>query len=158
MIAEPEVPSGSTRNPWLVIGGLLSAAAALLHLAVIAGGPDWYRFFGAGEGVARAAESGSWMPALVTFAIACILAIWAAYAFAGAGLLRRLPLMRTALVAISVIYLLRGLALLPTLVLRPDLANRFAVWSSLVVLAYGLFHLVGTWRAWPDLSRKESIA
>ena len=39
----------SVGNPWLVAGGILSALAALLHLAVIVGGPVWYRFFGAGE-------------------------------------------------------------------------------------------------------------
>ena len=49
----------TARNPWLVTGGILSALAALLHLAVIAGGPDWYRFVGAGEEMARMAEQGS---------------------------------------------------------------------------------------------------
>ena len=46
------------RNPILFTGGVLSAAASLLHLAVIAGGPAWYRFFGAGEGMAQMAERG----------------------------------------------------------------------------------------------------
>ena len=82
------------RNKWLVTAGMMSAAAALLHVATIAGGPEWYRFFGAGEAMARAAERGSPMPALVTAAIAFILLVWAAYAFSGAGLLRRLPLIR----------------------------------------------------------------
>jgi hypothetical protein len=54
------------------------------------------------------AQQGSPVPALITIGIALVLAIWAAYAFAGAGLMRTLPLMRTALVAISAIYLLRG--------------------------------------------------
>ena len=45
-------------NPWLITGGVLSALAALLHIGVIAGGPDWYRFFGAGEGMAILAETG----------------------------------------------------------------------------------------------------
>ena len=85
------------QNPFLIVGGVLSAAASLLHLAVIAGGPSWYRFFGAGEEMARMAEQGSLTPALVTIGIATVLAIWAAYAFAGAGLIPRLPLMRTAL-------------------------------------------------------------
>ena len=35
-------------NPWLIAGGAMSAAAAAVHLAAIVGGPDWYRFFGAG--------------------------------------------------------------------------------------------------------------
>ncbi len=142
-------------NPWLVAGGVLSVLAALLHLAVIAGGPDWYRFVGAGEEMARMAEQGSPRPALITVAIAILLAVWAAYAFAGAGRFRRLPLMRTALVAISTIYLLRGLVLAPLLLLRPDRVTAFDVWSSLIVLVYGICYAVGTWRAWPALSARS---
>lgn len=142
------------RNPWLIAAGMLSAAAALLHLAIIAGGPDWYRFFGAGEGMARMAERGLIRPALITLGIAAVLAIWAAYAFAGAGLIRRLPLMRTALVAITSIYLLRGLVLAPLLAFRPEIVDSFALWSSLIVLVYGLAFAIGTWRAWPALSAR----
>ena len=143
------------RNPWLVAGGMLSLAAALLHLAIIAGGPDWYRFFGAGEKMARAAEFRSWRPAAFAIAIAGVLASWSAFAFSGAGLIGRLPLLRTALLLISAIYLLRGLAILPLLALRPGLVDSFAIWSSLIVLIYGVVHAVGTRRAWSSLSRKE---
>ena len=136
------------RNNWLIAGGILSAAASLGHLAVIAGGPDWYRFVGAGEEMAQAAERGSLMPHLVTVGIAALLAVWALYAFSGAGLIRRLPLLRTALVAITAVYLLRGLALLPLLALKPRLVDTFAVVSSVIVLAYGIAYAVGTWKAW----------
>ncbi len=146
------------RNPWLIAGGVLSAVAALLHLAVIIGGPDWYRFFGAGEGMARLAEVGSPTPALITLAIAALLSVSAAYAFAGAGLLRRLPLMRTALLTITSIYLLRGLVLGPILVLKPEAVDAFVVWSSLIVLVYGIAYAVGTWRVWPFLSRRTQNA
>jgi hypothetical protein len=141
-------------NPWLVAAGSLSALAAFLHLVVIAGGPGWYRFFGAGEAMAKGAGQGSLYPPLVTLGIAAILASWSAYAFAGAGLLRRLPLMRTALVLISIVYLARGLLLLPALVFAPDRIDGFAVWSSAIVLIYGIVHAAGTWRAWPALSRR----
>jgi len=142
------------RNPWLITGGVLSAVAALLHLAIIAGGPDWYRFFGAGERMARMAELGLLRPALITIGIAAILAVWAAYAFAGAGLIRRLPLMRTALIAVTAIYLLRGLVPIPLLAFRPALADAFVLWSSAIVLAYGIAYAAGTRRAWPALSAK----
>ena len=46
------------REPFLILAGSLSGLAALLHVAAIVGGPDWYRFFGAGEGMAGAAERG----------------------------------------------------------------------------------------------------
>lgn len=67
-----------TRNPWLIAGGILSSLAAVLHVAVIVGGPDWYRFFGAGEGMARMAERGSAYPIAVALLIATILGVWAA--------------------------------------------------------------------------------
>ena len=139
-------------NRWLVGGGLLSALAACLHLAIIAGGASWYRAFGAGEGMARAAARGSWRPAAITLGIAAVLAIWSLYAFSGAGLIRRLPLLRTGLVIITAIYLLRGLALFPTLLLKPRIVDGFIFWSSLVVLAYGFTYAVGVWTAWRDMS------
>ena len=141
------------RNPALVIGGLLSLAASLLHIGVILGGPDWYRFFGAGEAMATMAEQGSMTPALLTLGIAAVLAIWAAYAFSGAGLLPRLPLLRTGLVTINAIYLLRGLVLIPALVINGSDIMPFVLWSSLIVLVYGLAYAIGTWIAWSSLSR-----
>lgn len=138
-------------NRWLVIGGWLSILAALLHVGCIFGGGDWYRFFGAGEELARADEAGSWMPAIVTAFIAIVLSIWAAYAFAGAGLIRRLPLMRTALVIIAAIYLLRGLMIIPIMI-EPTMRSPFNIWSSLIVLAYGFAYAIGTWQVWPQLS------
>lgn len=141
------------RNPALVIGGLLSVAASLLHIGCIIGGPDWYRFFGAGEGVAQAAERGEPLPTIMAGGIAAILAIWAAYAFSGAGLLPRLPLLRTGLVVISTIYLLRGLVLIPALIINGGEVMPFVLWSSLIVLVYGVAYAIGTWTAWPSLSR-----
>ena len=140
------------REPFLILAGSLSALAALLHLAVIFGGPDWYRFFGAGEGMARMAERGMIQPTLITLGITAVLAIWAAYAFSGAGLIARLPLLRTGLVVITLIYLARGLIVIPAVLMNREI-NAFGWWSSLLVLAYGLAYLVGTWRAWPTLGR-----
>lgn len=139
-------------SSWLVVGAALSAAAALLHLGCIVGGPDWYRFFGAGEGMARAAARGDLRPTLITFGIATVLAVWAAYAASGAGLIPRLPLLRTALVAITAIYLIRALAFLPLHFWHPQHSDAFAFWSSGIVLVYGVVHLVGVLRAWRHLT------
>jgi hypothetical protein len=140
------------RSGLLVVGGGLSLAAAALHLACIVGGPAWYRFLGAGEAMTRLAERGDWRPAAITAAIAAMLAMAAAYAFSGAGLIARLPLLRTGLVVISAVYLLRGLvALMPSALGRDDLSRNFMLWSSLIVLAFGIVHAVGTARAWKSL-------
>lgn len=140
---------GST---WLIVGGSLSVVAALLHIACIFGGPDWYRFFGAGEGMAQAAERGMWTPAVITLFIGVVLLVWAAFAFSGAGWLPRLPLLRTGLVAITAVYLLRGLVFVPLNLWRPTHSDGFAMWSSAIVLVYGIVYGVGTLRAWPHLA------
>jgi hypothetical protein len=136
---------------WLIVGGWLSVLAALLHIACIFGGPDWYRFFGAGERMARSAARGDLQPTLITLTIAAVLLVWGAYAFSGAGLLPRLPLLRTGLVAITAIYLLRGLVFVPLHLWRPQHSDAFAIWSSLIVLAYGAVYAVGMCKAWRHL-------
>lgn len=147
--------SRGDRDGWLLAGGLMSLAAAAVHLAAIVGGPDWYRFFGAGEAIARAAAAGSAMPAIMTAGIATILAIWGFYALSGAGVVRRLPLLRTALVIISAIYCLRGAFLFfPDRMGRPDLSLAFLLWSSAIVLVMGLVHAIGTARRWHLLNGK----
>ena len=141
----------SAGTPWLAAAAALSAAAAVLHLAVIAGGPDWYRFFGAGEQMARMAARGHWYPPLATTGIAAVLAVWAAFALSGAGLIGRLALLRTALVAITAIYALRGLLIVPVAMIVPYPEGSFDYWSSLIVLVYALVHAIGLWRAWPAM-------
>ncbi len=135
---------------WLVAGGALSALASALHLACIAGGPAWYRFFGAGTRIVRMAERG-WGAVPITLLIAGVLAVWSAYALSGAGVLPRLPLLQAALVAITAAYLARGLVVVPMLIVRPTMVTAFWWWSSAIVLAYGVVHAVGTWLVWPML-------
>lgn len=138
---------------WLTAGAALSALAALLHIGVIVGGPDWYRFFGAPESYAVAASRRSITPALITLGIASVLAVWAGFALSGAGRLPRLPLLRTALIAITAIYLARGALIVPVALYVPYAEGAFDYWSSIIVLAYGLVYAVGLRRAWPALSR-----
>lgn len=138
-------------NIWLMIGGVLSALAAVLHVAIVLKGASWYRFFGAGEKFARAAERGEHWQDFVTLAIAAVLALWSTYAFAGSGLIAELPYMPAALVTISAVYLLRGIALVPALVMINGEGRVFAIWSSLICLIYGMFHAIGLIQIWPSM-------
>ena len=144
------MPSGSPA--WLIAGAALSAIAALLHLACIVFGAAWYRFFGAGEQMARMAEAGSWQPAIVTAIIAGILLTWSAYALSGAGVLGRLPFLRTALCAITAVYLVRGLAGFAMPLLMPGRTATFWLWSSAICLGIGLVHLIGMRQAWAHMA------
>ena len=144
-------------NIFLVIGGVLSVSAALLHIVIIFGGANWYRFFGAGEKMATLSEQGSWYPALVTFVVATVLFIWGLYAFSGSGLILALPFLKYVLVTISAVYLLRGLVLIPGLLFIPDKVDSFAFWSSIVSFVFGLFYAIGTYQEWSKLFNKSVL-
>lgn len=152
------------RNLWLLVGGLLALGAALMHLAIIVGGVDWYRFFGAGEQMAQMAESGSAYPAMVTGTIALILASWGCYGLSGAGVMPRLPFLRAALVVITTVFLARALFGIPAVLYFDspyfqELGHSmtFMVVSSSICLVYGLCYLVGTCKAWPSLKKRKAL-
>lgn len=133
------------------MAGSCSVVGALLHLVCIVGGADWYRWMGAGERIAQQVEAGEWMPALITLLISSLLLVWALFAFSGAGLIRKLPMLRTALVLISSVYLVRGIAgfFLPLWVDDPMVQqNSLTFWwvSSTVCCIFGGFYAVGTKR------------
>ena len=141
----------NSRNTFLITGAALSALAALLHVGCILFGASWYRFFGAGEKMARMAAAGHWYPTVLTSVIVAILSGWSLYALSGAGVIRRLPFVRLALCIITGIYLLRAVAFAPLHPYFPGNSTTFWLWSSAVCFVAGLVHLVGLWRAWPGL-------
>jgi hypothetical protein len=138
----------------LALGGWLSAGIAALHVVIAFVGPSAFRYFGAGEDMARQAEAGSFLPAALTLVLAAVFAVFALYAFAGAGMVRRPPLLRTGLAVIAAVYTLRGLALFLELV-------RYARDSSAVLpremafsftsLTIGIAYLTGTVLLWRSL-------
>jgi len=138
-----------TRNAFLIAGALLSALAAALHVGCVVFGAPWYRFFGAGERMAQMAIAGNWYPTVVTAAIAFVLAMWSLYALSGAGVIRALPLLRLALCGITAIYLLRGLVIVPLVVLGKS--TPFWWWSSMICLLIGSVHLAGLSQVWARL-------
>lgn len=137
---------------WLLVAGILNAAAAVAHLACIFGGPSWYRFFGAGERLARLVERKSIKPTLITLTITGLLAIWSVYALSGAGVIGRLPLLRPALLAITAVYLLRAAAFPLMVRMMPDRSKAFLGWSSAIVLVFGIVHAVGLANSWRRLA------
>ena len=90
----------------------------------------------------------------MTVGIAAVLCGWAYFAFAAAGRAPRPPLLRTGLIAIIVVLMLRATAVFVPDVWPPEHNPTFKIVSSLIVLALGLAFLTGTLRAWPNLSTR----
>jgi hypothetical protein len=142
----------SPTNKLLVVGAALSGIAALMHLACLALGAPLFRLLGAGEQMAQMHLAGHWYPTVVTLVIAGVLASWSAYALSGAGVIRKLPLRRTALTAITAIYIVRGAAFLPVMAYFPGNSMTFWVVSSSICLLIGIVHLMGLRQSWRRLS------
>lgn len=135
-------------NIMLVIAGIMSLIAAVIHLGCIYFGASWYRFFGAGEQMALMAEQGSLKPTLITLGITLVLITWSLYAFSAAGIMIKLPFLRVILLMITTIYLLRGIAGYFLIQSPLGRSPEFWLWSSSICLGIGLVHLIGLKQWW----------
>jgi hypothetical protein len=141
----------SVADSLLTLGGFLSVAIAVGHVAMIPAGARAYRYFGAGDWMIRKAESGSALPALITLSAAIVFAAFGVYALSGAGRVPHLPALATGLAVISSIYMVRGLALVPQLIglIRSTGSVRIReVVFSLVSAFLGGVYTAGTVLAW----------
>ncbi len=137
---------------WLTAAAALCFGIALLHAAIIFMDPYAYAWFGAPE-LGRAEAAGHAYPDLMTAGLVLVFAAFGAYALSGAGRIRRLPLLRVALVLIGAVFTLRGLALFPELgglASGGGVPPRMAVFS-LVSLITGVAFLAGTLPRWRHL-------
>jgi hypothetical protein len=141
-------------NSLLFLGGLLSFGFAVFQIA-LGIVPEWSADWGAGDELVSnpALLLGASLVVSVAFTVSGL------YGLSGAGLLRRLPLLRTGLIVIGIICTLRGIAfvllLLTVLGLLPLQGPilRTAWQSSFIFLLIGLTYLVGVAYGWRSLSQ-----
>ncbi|MBX9602542.1 MAG: hypothetical protein K2X35_16165 [Bryobacteraceae bacterium] len=136
---------------WLRVAGMLSFALAALHLAMVFVGAPAYRFFDAGEQMASAAEEGSPFPALITLLLVLVFTLFGIFGLSGAGVLRELPFLKGILTIISVIFIVRGLAVLQqgwSWWLGSGVVGPKQLVFSLASLGIGTIFAIGTWKLW----------
>ena len=133
------------RNIFLLIGGLFSLSVTVFQLSAIVWPPALLSYF---DGPVKMQADYPLMYVFCCIFVGALVAVAGLYALSGAGFFRRLPLLRTGLVIITVIYIYRGLGIIYDLIMQGP--PRFAVFS-LISLCVGLIHLMGVIR----LFRKE---
>lgn len=131
------------QNVLLILSGSASLLVTLLHI-ILAIRPQAWQYFGAGE-LTEIHEKGSPFTLLVTLGLILMFSAWVVYAYAGAGIIRPLPWMRTVLIAIEIIYILRSLMLPAEIfkVIGGGYPFRFIL-LSVGFLTPGLLYLLGT--------------
>lgn len=131
----------STHNYLLALGGYFSLAFAALQVSGIWWSPEAIKYLG---GPADLSVKEPALYAFLCVAVAIIVAVSGLYALSGAGQIRRVPLLRTALITVTLIYLLRGLLLIPQIpvMMRHPSLLRFLIFS-VISLAVGIVYGAG---------------
>jgi putative oxidoreductase len=131
----------------LLVAAGCSGFVAVLHVSIAIAGPEWYRYFGAPSLAAKIEAGAPLVPTMLALAVAAVFILWACYALSGAGAIRPLPLLRTALFVIAGVYLLRGLQVVPesVAVARGAVPGRYPVFSAFSAFA-GVAYLLGVLR------------
>ena len=141
-------------NYFLILAGLLSFGAAIFQVALRIV-PEWCVFWGAGGELAsnRALLLGA------SLVVALAAAIGGLYALSGAGLVRRLPLLRTVLLLVGILCSLRGISFVMLLLMVVGILPSqgpvpATAWqASFVFLLIGLTYLIGLAYGWRSLSQ-----
>jgi hypothetical protein len=128
----------------LLLGATANFCVALFHLIIVFVGAPGYRYFGVTQ-LAEMQEKGSIVPAALTLGLTMMFALFATYALSGAGVLRRGPFLRTVLVALGAIYILRGLPVIRQIIELAfgDKKYLMAVFFSGVSLLIGISFVIG---------------
>jgi putative oxidoreductase len=143
----------------LILAGVLSFCAAIFQV-VIAFVPEWSAAFGAGDALA------SNPPLLLTLGllVGLLLVIFGLYGFSGAGVIRRLPLLRPGLFVIGLLYILVGInfpfQLLAMLGILPS-SGPIPIYLLLVscgAFIAALAYLIGLAVSWKRLSSEPARA
>jgi hypothetical protein len=121
---------------------------------VIPIGAEAYDFFTAPSRMIELARAGSPLPALMTLLVAAVFALFGVYALSAAGRAPRLPQRRIILIGICGIYLLRGVVVVPQLLMFMNTTEvpLRALIFSLIALTIGIVYTAGTALRWTALS------
>jgi hypothetical protein len=141
----------------LILAGVLSFCAAIFQ-AIIAFVPEWSAAFGAGDALAHNP------PLLLAFGllVALLLVIYGLYGLSGAGIIRRLPLLRLGLFVIGLAYSTVGIFFVPQVLAMLGILPAtqpvpiYMLLVSLGAFVAALAYLIGLAVSWKRLSMKPA--
>jgi hypothetical protein len=133
----------SVQSKLLMSAGVIAAASAIWHLLCILGGPSWFAFARAPQQIIDSAQQGTLLAPLGTIVVAALMFACTAFSFSAAGLIRKIPLLKSALITIALLCIVRGLIAIPIL-MTPTGLDVWEVIASSVWLYVGICFLVGS--------------
>ena len=137
-------------------GGIICFLLALFQ-AVIGFSPSLSVYFGAPESLVQ----NIYALLSASLFIAGLLVLFGFYAFSGAGRIQKLPFLKQALIVIGVVFILRGLFIIPNILVimgkietSIQVPARF-VFFSIGSLLVGILFTIGVAGSWKTLQRTD---
>lgn len=130
-------------SKFLISAGVIAAASAVWHLLCILGGRSWFVFARAPQQIIESAQQGTLLAPIGTVIVASLMFACTIVAFSAVGLIRKVPLLKPALITISLLCTLRGLIAIPFL-MTPTGLDVWEVIASSVWFYVGICFIVGT--------------
>jgi hypothetical protein len=127
----------------LLVGGSIAALAAVWHLLCILGGPSWFAFARAPQDIIDSSIQGTLLAPIGTIVVAGLMFSCTFYAYSGAGIIRKVALLKPALMTIALLCLLRGLIAIPSFFLLEHL-DKWQLIASSTWLFVGVCFLAGS--------------
>jgi putative oxidoreductase len=138
--------SNTNGNIYLQIGGLFSLAFSIFQVFGVFLPPSVIIYFG---GPVKLQAENPALFGLLCVVLGAIIAVVGLYALSGAGKFKRLPFLRTVLVVVTTVFILRGLFIIPIMKImfaHPEKdVFRFLLFS-IIALGIGIIHLAGVIR------------
>ena len=133
----------SVQSKLLISAGVIASASAIWHLLCIVGGPSWFAFARAPQQIIDSAQRGTLLAPIGTVIVASLMFSCTVFAFSAAGLIRKVPLLKSALITIATLSILRGLIAIPTFA-TPTGLDIWQIVASTVWFYVGICFIAGT--------------
>ncbi|XQF94312.1 hypothetical protein ACOBV9_19225 (plasmid) [Pseudoalteromonas espejiana] len=95
--------SFSINSKLLISAGIITSVSAIWHLLCILGGPSWFIYARAPQQIIDSAVLGTLLAPIGTTIVASLMFTCTVFAFSAVGLIRKVPLLKPALITIAVL-------------------------------------------------------
>jgi hypothetical protein len=127
----------------LVLAAFIAIGTAVAHLSCIFLGPECYAAQMAPPQVIESAKNGTYLAPVGTVFASALFVVLGLYALSGAGIIRKLPLLKYAVYAVAALCIIRGILPLQLWLRHPDKVNDIIFYTGIVWLVTGLLFLFG---------------
>jgi hypothetical protein len=127
----------------LVLAAFIAMATAIAHMSCIFLGPECYSAQMAPSIIVESAINGTYLAPVGTVIASSIFAVLGLYALSGAGVIRKLPLLKYVIYVVAALCIIRGILPLQLWLRHPDKVNDIVLYTGIVWFLTGLLFLFG---------------